>query len=230
MTPVVSLVVVVYGSIYERYTTRMLESARIHFDPSPMVELVKLEGEPGWPNASGCRYRKILEAQSLIGGDWIFMIDADMIFEARVGPEILSDGVTVCTHPGFPDDGQADAPWNQDVPEGSAAWTPDVPRTGVHYHPGAFVGAPRGLFLELAGQLEKWIARDARDSVSPRWYDEAYLNRWLAHRPPTLVLPQEYCAWDYLGHEQPRKIVHLDKTADEFKARDLGLEEGAEAA
>ncbi len=226
--PVVSLVVVVYGTIYQRYAAAMLRSAAVHFDPSPLVELVTLEGEPGWPNSSSCRYRRILESADKIAGDFIFLIDADMVFEARVGEEILADGLTVTTHPGFPDEGQADAPWNQDVDERSAAWTPDVPRAGVRYHPGAFVGGRRDAFLELATVIEQGMSVDAAAGIWPRWYDEAYLNRYLAEKPAALVLNGSYCAWDYLGDTVPRRIVHLDKTADEVRLR--GMEDQGAAA
>ncbi len=221
--PVVSLVVVVYGAIYERYAEAMLRSASVFFDPSPLVELVTIVGEPGWPNGSGCRYRRIVEEQEKIAGDYIFLIDADMVFEQRVGEEILSEGLTVTVHPGFPDDGQKDAPWNQDVDERSASWTPDVPRSGVRYHPGAFVGGRRKEFLELAATIEQGMAADGANGIFPRWYDEAYLNRHLAANPAALVLDGSYCAWDYLGDTVPRRIVHLDKTGEEFRLR--GLEE-----
>ncbi len=224
--PVVSLVVVVHGAIYERYAAKMLRSAAVHFDPSPLVELVTVPGEPGWPNASSCRYRRILEHADQVAGDYVFMVDADMLFEDRVGQEILTpEGLTVTIHPGFPDPGQADAPWNQDIDERSAAWCVDVPRAGVRYHPGAFVGGPRGVFLELARTVEEWLEQDGAAGFWPRWYDESYLNRYLLEHPPALVLDGSYCAWDYLGDKVPRRIVHQDKTADEMRLR--GLEEDA---
>ncbi len=85
--------------------------------------------------------------------------------------------------------------------------------------------AKRTFCFELAETVEEGIAVDAAAGVYPRWYDEAYLNRYLVDNPAALLLDGSYCAWDYHGDKVPRRIVHLDKTAEEFRLR--GLEETA---
>jgi hypothetical protein len=225
----VTLVCVVYGEIYERYAAAMWESAREHFHPSAAVQLLELPGVPGWPAASGDRYRIVADNARLIEGDHVYMIDADMRFEAPVGPEILPPsgvGLVACIHPGFPDLGQADAPWNQGRdPHGmlgpdSLAWVPTERQQG-RYHPGAFVGGDRSSFLLMAGRIDCWTQLDRAAGLNPRWYDEAYLNAYLANpfHGPVATLPPGFCAWDYWGADQTRVIVHLDKTVSEFHWR-----------
>lgn len=220
----VTLAVVVHGKVFEDYAVRMLASAQEHFRPADDVQLIWLHGEDGtWPHQSACRHRILCDNAHLYRGDHLYLIDADMRFEAGVGPEILSDGIVVTTHPGHPDPGQADAPWEQNT--ASTAYVPSNRR--LQYHPGAFVGAPRETMLELADAIAARYEIDAQGGYIARWYDESYLNASLAHRMrPKLVLPGDYCYWDYWGDSGgpggnlTRKIVHLDKTTEEFAWRD----------
>ncbi len=223
----VTLVSVVYGAVYEWYAANLWATAGEHFWPAESdVRFLELPGDPGWPEASSHRYRVLLEHAAELAPGYVFLIDADMVFEAGVGDEILWDGIVAVEHPGHPDAGQLDAPWNAGVDPSMGAWTPDVPRDGVRYHPGAFVGGERGAFLRMATEIDAWIRVDEARGLAPRWYDEAYLNRYLAMNPPGRVLDVTYCAWRY--QETPwRKIVHQDKTPAEFELR--GAEDQAPA-
>lgn len=219
----VTLAVVVHGKVFEDYAVRMLASAQEHFRPADDVQLIWLHGENGkWPHQSASRYRILCENARLFRGEHLYLIDADMRFEATVGPEILSDGIVVTTHPGHPDPGQADAPWEKNTD--SRAYTP--PEQRRQYHPGAFVGGRREEFLALCRWIAAAVEEDTSQDIFPQWYDEAYLNRYLATRMPDKVLPGDYCYWDYWGDSGgpngafTRKIVHLDKTTEEFEWRD----------
>lgn len=221
--PSVSLVCVVWGPIYERYARELVASAELWFlgGQAPVV----LEGEPGWPNSSSCRYRRVLEELERIPGEWIFLVDADMRFEAPVGEEILGPSLTVTSHPGYPALSDP-ATWPYERrPESSAYVAPG--EEAPQYFPGAFVGGRRAAFVELAESVSAMIARDAAAGVDALWYDESYLNRYLASSPPARplrVLDGSYCYWDYWGPEpgprgELRRLVHLDKTTDEFTWR-----------
>lgn len=218
----VTLVCCVQGEAYERYARALGDSVREHFHPGD-VQFVRLESPRGWPHASAGRYRTILNNLDHVTGDFVFLVDADSRFEANVGPEILADGITVTTHPGFPDPGQEDAPWIRD-PD-SRAFVSVEQSADKLYHPGAFVGGERRAFLDLATFIAESFEADVAADCWPRWYDESYLNRYLIDNPPALILPGDYCYWDYWGqgpgpHGERRVLVHLDKTAAEFYERD----------
>lgn len=231
----VALVVFAWGDDFKAYAGELVRSARQHWFPDQDRRLYLLEGEPGWPNASACRYRLLLERLHRIEGDHLFMVDADARFEADVGPEILCQGITATAHPGFPQVGRSgevvpSSHWPYERDSASAAYVP-VDQQTDRYYPGAFVGGERSAFRDLLAGVSGLIAVDERqDFRQPggrplaRWYDESYLNRWLVDRPPALVLPGSYCYWDYWGpapgpNGERRILVHLDKTADEFDRR-----------
>lgn len=212
--PLVSLVCVVRGPIFERYARALRADVEARFLPGE-CEWAQLEGRAGWPDASSRRYEVILEHWSELGGEWVFLIDADSRVQGAVGREILADGLTVTTHPGFPPDTPADGcPYSRDP--ASLAYVP--PGHGRQYHPGAFVGGSREAFGALAGTLTRWADDDRSRGVAPVWYDESYLNKYLLEvEPPALVLDRRYCWWQHWGLSEEALIVHLDKTSEEFR-------------
>ncbi len=218
--PLVTLYTVVRGPIYENYAVELLASAQQHFLPDEKVNIVALPGFKGWPDCSLRRYETAISYMHELKGDYIFQIDADCLIEGQVGKEILADGITVTTHPGFPADSPPLlAPYSRD-PRSTAYVSAGE---GRQYHPGAFVGGPRKDFLNMAGELCELIEQDRRHDVMPEWYDEAYLNRWLIDNPPAKVLDRRYCYWDFWGpHPTDRLIVHLDKTDAEVLERAKG--------
>lgn len=218
--PLVSLYCVVLGDVYERYAARLAADAREWFLPGA-AEFVVLEGEAGrWPHTSASRYKVALDRRERLRGEWVFQIDADMRILQPVGREILADGVTVTTHPGFDPVKTEAASWPYCRNPHSRAYV--QVGAGRQYHPGCFVGGRAEAFFELAGWVVAAMADDAaREVPHPRWYDEAYLNRFLLDRPPALVLDRRYCWWQQWGDEDQQAIVmHLDKTEEEFAWRD----------
>lgn len=220
----VTLYCVVHGRAYERYANDLAADAERFFLPGES-EFVLLPGRPGprgdnWPYVSATRYRVLLDHFEFIRGDWIFQIDADSRIVNPVGSEILADGVTVTTHPGFP----PDSPVNLHPYERRSSSTAYVPYgQGRQYHPGAFVGGSRAAFLELASYVADAVDADIARGVHAVWYEESHLNRYLLDHPPALVLDRRYCWWDRQWGDDPAgqgaRIVHLDKTAEEFAAR-----------
>lgn len=224
MNPKVTLYLVVHGEAYERYAQQLLKDAAKHFLPGES-ETVVLPGRPGangdnWPHVSATRYRVALDNLDKLRGDWIFQIDADCRILNPVGDEILADGVTVTTHPGFPPGTDPDeCPYERR--EESTAYVPFG--AGGRYHPGAFVGGTRKAFTELAGYLADAVDRDIRNGVHAVWYEESHLNRYLLDHPPALILDKRYCWWAYQWGPDPARqgarIMHLDKTPAEFASR-----------
>jgi hypothetical protein len=223
----VTLYCVVHGAVYERYAARLRADALRFFLPGES-EFVLLPGRPaarsdGWSHVSATRYRVLLDHLPLIHGDWIFQIDADSRIVNPVGREILADGVTVTTHPGHPP-GRIELErdgWPYERRGGSRAYVPYG--HGTQYHPGAFTGGSREAFLEMAAGIAEAVEDDLSRDVRAVWYEESHLNRWLLDHPPALVLDRRYCWWDQQWGDDPAalgaKIVHLDKTVEEFALR-----------
>lgn len=213
--PRVSLVCVVGGPIYERYFTQFLNDASELFLPG-LTQIVKLPARGGWPYASASRYGVILEHWHEIHGSHIFAADCDMRIMRHVGEEILTDGLTVTTHPGYPPGTPPDSCPYERNPD-SRAYVPLG--QGERYYPGAFVGGDRASFRRLAEWIDTRVELDHDEGVPAVWYEESYLNRYLVDRPPELVLDKRYCWWEHWGITDEAIIVHLDKTAEEFAAR-----------
>lgn len=212
--PLVTLYCCVRGAAFEQYAARMWEGAREHFLPGA-CEYVQLPAEQGWPMASTNRYTVALRHKEWLTGEYVFQIDADMVIEAPVGHEILADGITVTTHPGYPP-GSADAPYERNL-ESAAGVAHGA--EGSQYFPGAFEGGQRDHFFAMAEWIAAASRTDQRLGIEPVWNDESYLNRYLIDHPPAKVLDRRYCWWDHWGTSDERIIVHLDKTQHEFDTR-----------
>lgn len=220
----VTLYCVVHGAAYQRYADQLRPDVFEHFLPGES-EFYVLPGRPGpqghnWPYVSATRYRVALDHWELFTGDHVFQIDADSRIVGPVGAEILCDGITVTTHPGFPPDVSPDVCPYERRP-GSTARVPYG--EGRQYHPGAFVGGSRDAFHRLASYVADAVDRDIQRGVHAVWYEESHLNRYLVDHPPQLVLDRRYCWWDRQWGDDPAgqgaRIVHLDKTQAEFDAR-----------
>jgi len=238
--PLVTLYMVVAGPIYERYSRVLLDDARERFLPG-RCELVVLPGlrrpagresPPLWSHISATRYQMAVEHQEILRGEYVFQIDADMRIVADVGEEILCDGITTSIHPGVATDLDP-ARWPYERNPLSAACVP-YGEEGPQYHPGCFIGGKRDVFFDLAAEISTRVSRDLAAGIFPAWYEESHLNRLFVDQPATLVLPREYCWWAHWTpmpgvtdtYEQARlwaaagaKLVHLDKTGEEFEAR-----------
>jgi hypothetical protein len=222
--PRVTLYTIAHGAAYDIYANNVLADAGTFFFGGD-CELLKLPGYPGpkgdnWPYVSARRYKVLLDHLSYAHGDYIFQIDADTRIVGPIGEEILSDGITVTTHPGFPPSSPVDLHPYERRPQ-STAYVPIG--QGRQYHPGAFVGGSRAAFLALANYVAASVEHDIARGVHAVWYEESHLNRYLLDHPPALVLPREYCWWDRQWGDDPKamgaKIVHLDKPQEVFDAR-----------
>jgi hypothetical protein len=182
------LVTVASGENYAAYAERMLASARKYFMAEGQVEpeFMMLQGREGWPAATMERYHVIVEqADRFAGASHIFHIDADMLFVAPVGLEILAPLVGTM-HPGYV--GRRGT--YEERPE-SAAYV--VPHDGNVYYCGGFVGGERAEFLRLAETIRAGVDEDVGNGIVARWHDESHLNRYLVDRPPDITLSPSYC-------------------------------------
>jgi histo-blood group ABO system transferase len=188
MRPRIALVTVASGETYVGYAERMLASARDYFQAGGRADpvFVLLEGREGWPAATMRRYHVIVDqADRFSDASHIFHVDADMLFVAPVGPEIL--GRLVGTrHPGYI--GRRGT--YEERLESTAYVAPDEGRV---YYCGGFVGGERTAFLQLAEAIQAGVDEDARNGIVATWHDESHLNRYLVDHPPEVTLSPSYC-------------------------------------
>jgi histo-blood group ABO system transferase len=207
------LISVVSGKVYEDYAEQLFESAHRHLRLAHIT--VQLPGYHGWPDATLYRYHTVLDYADGLTADYLFLIDADMRFEADVGEEILGR-LTATQHPGYVN---GEKPPYEDRPESAACV-----RKGRCYYAGGFVGGERQWFLAMAQKIVWQIDQDISNGILARWHDESHLNRVLAAAPPEVTLSPAYCMpYDASGYPwlkgTERKLVALDKTPAERRGR-----------
>jgi len=210
---------------YVQFVEPLIRSARIHFCPSEDVtyfvftegavpnarDVVKIEQHRiGWPYDSMMRFafyffhRKNLEQM-----DYIFALDADMLFVGPIGKEILSDLVGT-QHPGFV--------WHRGTYETNSQSLAFVkPNEGKNYFAGGFWGGSRANFLNVCQSLNRNIQIDLDNHIIAVWHDESHLNRYFIDHPPTLVLTPSYCYPDTWNLPYAKKILCLTKRHDDLR-------------
>lgn len=211
-----ALVVVINGEAYERYAAQLFYSAEKFFHPTEQVDLVVLEGRPGWPDAT--MYRWHILRDNLPRTNFVYLCDADMVCEAEIGPEILppeGKGIVATRHPGYVGVHRATLPYETNTK--SACYI--QPHEGAIYYCGGFVGGERTAVRILAAEIAALIDADIEAGITPCWHDETALNRVLATTPPLRTLSPEMChpddSWYYEREiwttTYERKLVALDK-------------------
>jgi len=228
------VIAVASGKRYERFATQLLASAKQWFLRDTGVELrpLLLPGRAGWPAASLNRYDVILEhADRFAAAAYVFHLDADALFVAPVGNEVLAP-LLATRHPNFI--GRR-GPY-ESRPESSAYVSPGE---GVHYYCGHFNGGERAEFLGFAEAIRDGVRRDAERGIVARWHDESHVNRYLVTRPPDLslspsyVYPEGAVGADFQAKGWPEpyepKILALEKPRVVFEARERRLAQVAAA-
>lgn len=213
---ITALVTVVNGSAYEKFTQELFASAREFFRPTKDVQLIELEGSAGWPDATMYRYHHLVK--HMPNANYVFMSDADMVFESKVGPEILPvNGISAALHPGYVETPASWLPYEL-RPQSSCCV---LPHQMSRYYAGGFVGGTRQHMLNLARDIASLIDTDAEKEITPIWHDESALNKRLSQKPPFLALSPSYCYPDNDSYYKTlwkenytRKLVALDKTEE----------------
>lgn len=199
----------------------LFESAREFFRPTKKVEYMLIQGRPGWPDATMYRHHAL--QRNLPNSNYIFLSDADMLFESRVGKEILPlGGITATLHPGYVNAWPDDLPYERD--HRSETYIPIG--TGGSYYCGGFWGGTRQAVSCLTQATAQMIDRDRQLGHTPIWHDESALNKYLMANKPEIVLDPSYCypandtfyktIWS-LPYQ--RKLIALDKTSDQRDGR-----------
>jgi hypothetical protein len=218
-----SLCVVATPDHYQDFARELFLSAEEHFKPTEQVEYVLLDGPSGWPWATMLRHHVLLD--NFPRTDYVFLLDADLLFSDFVGSEILPMfGTTAVQHPGYVGRGWDDLPYEKNPESAAYIW----PEEGGTYFAGGFLGGTNRAMKHLSAQIVCCVELDTRRGYIPIWHDESCANRVLAVEPPEVVLSPAYLnparngyyiehVWG--GHEYPRKVTALDKTAAERAGR-----------
>ncbi len=184
-----ALCVVATEGLYQDFAHELFLTAEKWFQPTPVVEFVLEDGEPGWPRATMCRHEILL--RELPDTDYVFLCDADMKFVAPVGKEILPPwgGMVATQHPGYVGMPYAQLPYEQN-PE-SACFIPEG--EGHTYYCGGFFGGTQKAMRRYLAETALCMELDMMRRHVPAWHDESAHNRVLATHPPDLVLDPGYC-------------------------------------
>lgn len=169
----------------------------------------------GWPDDTLKRFHTYFAHRELFADlDYIFASDADMLFVADVGEEMLGDRVGT-QHPGFVG--------KRGSYETSPKSTAYVKKSeGKYYFAGGFYGGSREGFIKLLEATIQNIDQDLQRGYVAKWHDESHLNRYFIDNPPTTILSPSYCTpegcnW-YKGERRyPPKLIALDKNHAELR-------------
>lgn len=159
-----------------------------------------------WPLPTLYRYHLFLKQEELLKEyDFIYYIDADMKFVARVGDEILGD-LVAAPHPGYYVRKEYIPPYEPN--EKSASF---IPRPGrvveengkkrflPFYAAGGFQGGRSENFIAAMKVMREMIDVDfTQNNYIPIWNDETAWNKYLFLNPPTVYLTPSYVYPDSL--------------------------------
>ena len=140
----------------------------------------------GWPHNTLMRFNMFKRIEKeLENFDYIFFLNANMLFVDYVGEEILpeTEGLLVARHPAFYDKEVDEFPYDRN--EKSLAYIPYG--EGEVYVQGAFNGGRSADFLKLINELDRNTNLDLENDVIALWHDESQLNRYIIDKEYKLL-------------------------------------------
>ena len=164
-----------------------------------------------WPWMTLGRYKIFSDnALYLNKFDYIYYIDADMLFVSNVGEEIF-DELVVTQHPGYYKGGD----WREIRPQSTAC----IPiEKNIQYVAGGFNGGKASVFLNMANTLAKNIDIDYKNNIIAIWHDESHLNKYIAYYTKSFkILTPSYCYGEHMNLPFKKKIIALTKKHEEFR-------------
>lgn len=214
----VALAIVATGR-YIEFVDPLIRSANKHFcqehevtyfvftdqDYDPPENTIRVEqSKLGWPYDTMMRYHVYYANKELFEGqDYIFAIDADMLFVDEVGNEILSDHTAVI-HPGYP--------YRRGTYETNPQSRAYVGPEGRYYYCGGVYGGSHDRFFDICKTNMDNIDDDLSRGLIAIWHDESHWNRYCIDHEPTVILSPSYCCPDSERGRDPRpRILALTK-------------------
>ena len=159
-----------------------------------------------WPLPTLYRYHLFLREEELLKEyDYIYYVDADMLFVSRVGDEVLGD-LVAAPHPGYHVRREYVPPYEPNIKSESY-----IPRPGrvideagkkrfmPFYAAGGFQGGRSDKFIPAMKVMKDMIDKDfTENNYIPIWNDETAWNKYLFMNPPTVYLDPSYVYPDSL--------------------------------
>ena len=234
----VGLLIVATGK-YDVFVAPLIDSARKYFCVDDEVtyyvfadgvipeadDIVRVfQTRLGWPldtlmrNSIYLRHKNVFKDE-----EYLFALDADMLFVDHVGSEIFGERVATM-HPGFAITGAV--PTYEKNPK-SRAYVKDRP--SIPYFAGGFFGGSQEGFIHIITETTKRVKNDLRRGIIAVWHDESQWNRYCMDYPPSVILTPSYCFADIseMGYSQelaerhgtqfPAKLVALTKNHAEYR-------------
>lgn len=225
----IAVICICLNQPYWQYLSPMIESARKFLLKGHDVDFITWTDMPQdtkidakiiptesfqWPLPTLHRYSLFLREEELLSTyDYIFYIDADMLFVSRVGNEILGDLVSA-QHPMYALRKEYIPPYEPN--KESTAYVPrvgrilgqgDKKRLEPLYLAGGFQGGRSDVFIEAMKDMKQMIDKDfIEKNYIPIWNDESIWNRYLLDNPPTVVLSPSYVYPDSLNRAYYQKV------------------------
>lgn len=210
---------------YDVFARQLVKSARNFFlkncqvtyfiftdgeiEPAEDVKVV-YQKRLGWPYDTLMRFEIYFKSKDLFDGyDYLFALDADMLFVSEVGDEILGDLVGTI-HPGY-----YNKRGTYEMRRESTACVRE--REQKHYFAGGFYGGNKDNFLKLLSITSENIRKDLDNRIIAIWHDESHLNRYFVDFPPTIKLDPSYCYPESWNIPFCRKLLALDKNHEEMR-------------
>lgn len=167
----------------------------------------------GWPFDTMMRYHAYYSNRDLFSEeDYIFAIDADMLFVDDVGDEILSDHTAVL-HPGY-----VGTRGTYDKNPKSTAYI--NPHEGEYYFCGGVYGGSNERFFHICKTNIDNITTDLDQGIIALWHDESHWNRYCIDHKPKKIMTPSYCfpeTGNY-GNYHKRIVALTKRNADEYRA------------
>lgn len=218
----IGLCVVATGP-YLDLALEMIDSARQYFckghevtyfvftdgKPPPADDVVVARIERvGWPFATLERFHVYDGHKALLSKmDYIFATDADMLFVAPVGEEILAKSVGVSRDVGIH--------LTYERNKKSRAYMSK--KKARHYFAGAFYGGEREEFFKMVGALKGQVDTDLAWNYIAVFHDESHLNRYFYDHPPRVILNTSYCYPEDSNMPYEKKLIARTKNHKEYQ-------------
>lgn len=163
-----------------------------------------------WPWMTLGRYSIFNEHKNVFSEmDYLFYIDADMLFVNNVDEEILYD-IVATQHPGYY--GTRGTPETR-VESLACVYANET----MQYFAGGFNGGSSNEYLKMCQILSTNINKDYSNGIIAIWHDESHLNRYFIDNPPTKILSPSYCYGEHMQIPFEKKIIAITKKHEYFR-------------
>lgn len=164
----------------------------------------------GWPYNTLMRFNMFKKIEDKLKKfDYIFFLNANMLFIDYIGNEILpiKEDLLVVKHPGFYNKNNLEFTYDRN--EKSLAYIPFG--EGKYYVAGGFNGGKAEEFIKLIDKLDSNIKIDLDRNIIALWHDESHLNKYILDKK-IKILGCDYIYPEGWNIPFDKKILVRDKS------------------